>query len=276
MLGAKNTGRAPTSADRGRDGSTLFFYALFLPSTTVAVPLRLLGPILLSLLLFPLSLQAQHSASPEQPPRPDSTTSTDPSVRPPLARTTHRFSLIGGGSVATGGFIGNVRRSEYRLVGIRYHMRLYPRLGEDAAERGRTPTLTYTADVLPLVHVSVPEGVVPENVFSARAGYTSGVTTRGMGVSPVGLRINFRASAPVQPFIAGSAGILYFQDRVPDPRGQHTNFMVDFGGGVQCVLTPGFTLTLGYRYHHLSNGFRGEINPGIDAHLLYLGATVIP
>jgi opacity protein-like surface antigen len=181
---------------------------------------------------------------------------------------------VGGGAAATGGFIGNVRRSRYGILGVRYHKRLYP--SASTADSLRNTTLTYTADVLPLVYVSVPEGTVPKNVFSSRAGYTSGVTTRGLGASPVGLRVNFRATTPVQPFVAGSAGILYFSDRVPDPRGKHTNFTVDFGGGVQFILTSGFTLTLGYRYHHLSNGFRGEINPGIDAHLLYLGATIIP
>jgi opacity protein-like surface antigen len=52
--------------------------------------------------------------------------------------------------------------------------------------------------------------------------------------------------------------------------------MFDVGAGVRVVLTPTLTLTAGYRYHHLSNGFRGQINPGVDANLFRLGVTVSP
>jgi hypothetical protein len=46
------------------------------------------------------------------------------------------------------------------------------------------------------------------------------------------------------------------------------------GAGLRLVLTTRTTLTVGYRYHHLSNGFRGKINPGVDANLVYLGVSL--
>jgi len=63
---------------------------------------------------------------------------------------------------------------------------------------------------------------------------------------------------------------------VPNALGRSLNFMFDLGAGVRVVLTPTLTLTAGYRYHHLSNGFRGQINPGVDANLFRLGVTASP
>jgi opacity protein-like surface antigen len=65
--------------------------------------------------------------------------------------------------------------------------------------------------------------------------------------------------------------MLYFGAAVPDERGRRLNFAVGIGAGLQVLLLSGLSVTAGYRYHHLSNGFRGSINPGLDANLLFLG-----
>jgi opacity protein-like surface antigen len=65
--------------------------------------------------------------------------------------------------------------------------------------------------------------------------------------------------------------MFYFFDPVPDARGQNTHFAAAVGVGFRVRLSRRWALTLGYRYHHLSNGFRGSINPGLDANLLHFG-----
>jgi hypothetical protein len=32
-------------------------------------------------------------------------------------------------------------------------------------------------------------------------------------------------------------------------------------------------VSIGYKYYHISNGSRGQINPGFDNNVLYLGYT---
>jgi opacity protein-like surface antigen len=104
----------------------------------------------------------------------------------------------------------------------------------------------------------------------------TGLSTTGIGVYPIGLRVGVRPSAALRPFLAGHTGLFYFWSPVPDERGRQLNFAAGVGAGIQISLSTRAILTLGYRYHHLSNGFRGSINPGLDANLLYLGLAVAP
>jgi len=163
-------------------------------------------------------------------------------------------------------------------MGLRYHRLLIPSTSET---RTNGPTLTYMLDVFPAFLLSIPPGTVsapPESgvpsTDSEASVYRKGLDTYGVGANPVGLRITYRVAKRVQPFIAGSTGLVYFLQSVPNERGKHLHFMFDVGVGVQVVLTPDLILTAGYRYYHLSNGFRGQINPGIDENLLHLGVAV--
>jgi hypothetical protein len=53
------------------------------------------------------------------------------------------------------------------------------------------------------------------------------------------------------------------------------NYTFDVRAGVRWVLGAHRVLTVGYRFHHLSNGFRGEINPGFDANIFYIGLSTM-
>jgi len=66
---------------------------------------------------------------------------------------------------------------------------------------------------------------------------------------------------------------VYVGQPIPSERGAQVNFTFNVGAGVRVVLTPDLLLSAGYRYHHLSNGFRGQINPGVDANLLYFSVS---
>jgi len=163
------------------------------------------------------------------------------------------------------------------MVGLQYHRRLTP-----ASSTAKSNfTLTYTIDVFPLLVLSIPPNTVSLPPDGGELGGPSeapiqkrGFRTYGFGASPAGLRLSAPITDRVQPFISGSTGLLYFVRSLPNEWGRHLNFMFDVGAGMEVVLTSDLHLSVGYHYHHLSNGFRGRINPGIDAHLLHLGVAL--
>jgi len=131
--------------------------------------------------------------------------------------------------------------------------------------------------VIPVLFLSIPAEAIPTPPPTAPPSTPpESLTAWGIGVRPAGLRLTFRSAKRAQPFIAGSTGWAHFTRSVPSAQGKSLNFMFDVGAGVRVVVTPALVLTVGYRYHHLSNGFRGQINPGVDANLVQLGVTVTP
>jgi hypothetical protein len=175
----------------------------------------------------------------------------------------------GARTFSGGAVLGSLPGGRLDLLGLRYARRLIP-TGEQAASRFDGPSLTYTADLIPVARLHIPQDATPDLFFLADNPEGRALSTTGVGAYPLGLRVTFRFRERVRPFIAGHTGGLYFSDPMPDPRGRRLNFAVGIGAGVRVALLHRLSLTLGYRYHHLSNGFRGSINPGLDANLLYL------
>ncbi|MEF8815622.1 MAG: acyloxyacyl hydrolase [Salinibacter sp.] len=194
--------------------------------------------------------------------------------------STNAVSAWAGGSFATVSLIGNIQNAHVGLLGLRYHRLLTPS-SPNSPPRG--PTLTYMADLVPVLLVSIPSGALPTLPLDASGteGSSPGhrsqtLTAYGVGVRPAGLRLTYRPAERVQPFVAGSTGLALFDQSIPNTLGRSLNFMFDVGAGVRIAVTPALVLTASYRYYHLSNGFRGQINPGVDANLLQLGVTVSP
>jgi hypothetical protein len=177
-----------------------------------------------------------------------------------MERAANEYGVWGGGSFGSPTLIGTTERVRLGLVAFRY-ARVFAR-GENLA-------LKYTLDAVPVASMSFP-------VFEATAGGVREVrkTITGAGLSPVGFQLNFRRRERVQPFAQASGGFLYFGERVPDARGAQFNFTGDFGGGVQWKTGARRAWTLGYRYHHVSNGYRADVNPGFDSNLFYVGFSI--
>jgi hypothetical protein len=163
----------------------------------------------------------------------------------------NEFGLWAGGSPDSVDFIGRVPDTSLVLVGLRYGRIL---AGWESL------SLEYTFDILPAAVVFAPERV--------RRGDS---TTYGAGVSPLGFKINFGQESWIKPFLSASVGFLYFQDEVPVPDSSRFNFTPEIGAGLQFFLTPRTALTLGYKFHHISNAGRSRRNPGLDSNVVYLG-----
>jgi|GEM_PF-1203137 len=175
-------------------------------------------------------------------------------------RPRNELEVLGGGTFSSKKVIGNaIPDSVVAFAGLRYARRIYS---------SKHIGLKYTADVFPLMILSYPEAVAGPGaaVIERRR------TVAGVSVSlPGGLRTTFLPRAKYQPFIDLGTGIAYFTKRIPRVGGTRFNYTASVGAGVQVRIADGRHVSLGYRFHHISNGGRGETNPSFNTHDLFVG-----
>lgn len=104
--------------------------------------------------------------------------------------------------------------------------------------------------------------------------YTSTCThpvTYGAGISPLGQRVNFLPRKRLQPYFSANAGFLLFTTAVPSIGATAFNFEFEGGVGLEWFQRPGHSWSLDYRFHHISNAYTGNQNPGIDSGVFRVG-----
>lgn len=86
------------------------------------------------------------------------------------------------------------------------------------------------------------------------------------------LKYNFLSFGRWMPFWDGGAGMLWtdLAPRIPE-QSTPFNFIVQTGPGVQYFLTQRVTMTMGVRFHHISNAGIGKRNIGLNAWLFHFG-----
>ncbi|MBC7930321.1 MAG: acyloxyacyl hydrolase [Rubrivivax sp.] len=182
-----------------------------------------------------------------------------------LEKSVNEFGVWGGGSLTSPTLIGKTAETRLAILGLRYARVL---------ARGDNLALKYTVDAVPVAFLSYPATDPVEPPTAAAPARERRKTITGAGLSPVGFQLNFRRRERIQPFAQASGGFLYFGERVPDERGAQFNFTADFGGGVQWKTGARRAWTVGYRYQHISNGYRADVNPGFDSNLFYVGFSI--
>ena len=170
---------------------------------------------------------------------------------------------------------------------------------------GNSVAWKFTVDVVPALLVSQPtitglqpafSGTFPDLVFAGCTGppitfETVGDTSRGFvspdfptcphggrrttygfGLEPVGFDFNFRRRHRFQPVIGINGGFAIFRRDVPVPNSNSFNFTFSLRGGMQIFTSQSRSVTIGYRFHHISNANTGNpSNPGIDSNFIYAG-----
>lgn len=103
------------------------------------------------------------------------------------------------------------------------------------------------------------------------ARFVQPFTAEAAGGSLV-LQYNLLSFGRWMPFWDVGAGMLW-TNLAPQIPEQSTpfNFLIETGPGVHYFITEKVTLTLGVRYHHISNAGIGERNTGLNAVLPYGG-----
>lgn len=168
----------------------------------------------------------------------------------------HEMNFIAGYSfTSTKGFWGKIPKASLSIYTIRYNRKL----------------VTYNKKHL-------LEYVIEANLA---ANYTLADTPRyeagsfsGFGITPLGFQFNFNRKNNIQPFFKSSAGFMYFKKPFPENRGVQFNFTLELGTGLEIMVSNNLSFSLGYKYHHMSNGQFGEINPGVDSNIFYTGFTI--
>lgn len=169
----------------------------------------------------------------------------------------HELSFLGGhSSQSNRGVWGKIPATKLNIFSIRYNRRLllynHRHIIEYIAE------LNMAADY----NLTDRQQIYPPHHFT------------GIGIAPVGFQFNWDKNHAVQPFFKSSGGFMYFNERFPDERGVKFNFTLDLGVGLEFMITENASLTLGYKYHHMSNAHTGQINPGVDSNVFYTGFTL--
>lgn len=180
-------------------------------------------------------------------------------------RKRNEFGIWGGISFDAPTWIGKTPDARFGTVGVRYGRVL---AANDAV------AFSWTVDAVPVAILSVNRFTIVPTGSGSFTVQRRREHTYGAGLSPIGLKLNFRPSQTLQPFVSGTGGFLYFSKEVPVPGAKRFNFTFDLGGGVQIVRKSGRAITIGYKYQHISNGDRSPINPGVDVQMIYGGFSI--
>ena len=137
-------------------------------------------------------------------------------------------------------------------------------------------SLEYTVDVDPVEIMLQPK---IRGSFINPAGNVIYITgprevVYGGGVNPIGLKLNFFRRSGFQFFGASTAGFVASLRPIPvDVHGEtQFNFDFDFQSGFQLYNSSRKRAWMfGYKFQHISNAYRGQINPGVDLHTIFVG-----
>jgi hypothetical protein len=152
------------------------------------------------------------------------------------------------------------------------------------ANRDGSLELDYTIDLIPVVASTempeyivrtVPCGAGTQRGCSMQVSELSGMhTAHGLGAAPVGFVGRWRVSHAVGLQLRASGGMVYFSQAVPDPLGCTLNFTADAGIVADVRVANRLALVVGSRLNHISNGGRGQVNPGMNSRMIELGLSL--
>jgi hypothetical protein len=139
--------------------------------------------------------------------------------------------------------------------------------------------LRYYMDLNPLIIVNYRQRRLIQTSPTTTAIVGDRKTVFGVGFVPLGLQFNWRNSKKIQPFIAGGMGVALFNKKFPDNRsalepdriGNRFQIMPEFGAGVEIRNSENKSYFIGYKYHHMSNGYTAPLNVGYNTNMLYFG-----
>jgi opacity protein-like surface antigen len=135
-------------------------------------------------------------------------------------------------------------------------------------------TYQYLFEAMPIATAIRNEVRNPDYTIDGKNGNvfaTVRENTYGAAVHPAGFRFIFLPKRRLKPYVQTSAGFIFSRKPIPVPGSPSYNFSGDFGGGLMFNLDRKRTVNVGYRYFHISNMNIGEINPGYNANIFYIG-----
>ncbi len=172
------------------------------------------------------------------------------------------IQVFAGFSPTPATLIGTATNRQLAVAGMAYGYRCWIH---------RHVSISYTATLLPAMVLFQPAqfvyGLRPAATVSpAHAVY-------GFGVAPLGFTFEFARGRRVYPFAETIEGLIASTEPIPElgPNATGLNFLFDLGGGIRIRVRERQTLSLGYRFLHVSNADTTNFNPGLDNNVFYVG-----
>ena len=132
--------------------------------------------------------------------------------------------------------------------------------------------LQYTLDVVPL---AVATGTIVSRTTSPAGVDTfRRETAYGAGFTPLGLQLDFANGSKVHPYAHVNGGFLYFNKSVPIEDAGRFAWVGEAGGGLRIFTSERRAVSVGVRFHHISNGDRQGSNRGLNQFVFYAGFSV--
>jgi hypothetical protein len=174
---------------------------------------------------------------------------------------------------------GLIYYGNYRLFGTGYDEKLftagveYDRHSWDYFLKAQ---VDYVAEFLPFVLLDKPLNTniygYPTNPIAISKQTREYVP--GVGIYPIGFRMQWRSNRSIKPYLEAKGGILGFTKKVPSSQATYENFSFQSATGVQVKVSDRWGLRLGlFSDLHFSDAFIVEINPGLDVMNANLGLS---
>lgn len=188
-----------------------------------------------------------------------------------LKKGDNEFGFWGGGSFKATTIFGGLTDAEaqdrrFVIAAFRYGRTL---------AANRSVALQYTADLIPL---AIATGNIEQTTTTTTTAGTVTTfrrgTTYGVGVTPLGLQLDFRNGSNVKPFIHVNGGLLGFTDPMPLPDAGGLALVGETGAGLRVFTSERRAVNFGVRFHHISNGDRSGSNRGLNQFIIYAGFSV--
>jgi hypothetical protein len=193
---------------------------------------------------------------------------------PSSAQPSNEFGLWAGYAPDSARVIAVTSHRQIALLGFRYGRTLLDR---------RLFSVEYTFDVLPVeialqpkILATIVTGTPPHTHYTYITGPLEAVY--GGGVNPFGLKFNLLRRRRFQPFAASTAGFVASVRPIPIDVTRETkfNFTFDFQLGFQRFNASRTRAWMfGYKLQHISNANRGDINPGVDLNVFFVGYSFL-
>lgn len=127
--------------------------------------------------------------------------------------------------------------------------------------------MDYVAEILPVAILKQPSKT---DAFGDPLS-TKDKTIAGLGVSPAGLLMMWRADKSWKPYYLIKGGMIAFTQKALSNYASYEDFTLQQSIGVQFRLNHRWDLRTGLSDFHFSNAFMVPNNPGIDE-MMYMGA----
>jgi hypothetical protein len=184
-----------------------------------------------------------------------------------LKQGDNEFGFWAGGSFkATTAFAGlteaEARDRKFFIAAVRYGRTLW---ANDSV------ALQYTLDAIPL---AVATGNIRSSTTIGGVTTFQRDTTYGAGATPLGLQLDFANGSKVHPFVHVNGGFLVFTQSMPLPDSGRVALVGEAGTGLRIFTSERRAVTLGFRFHHISNGDRSGSNRGLNQFVFYGGFSI--